>query len=223
MTTDQPTRTPGIRGEERIALVEALALGEETHEALASRFGRSVQAIHQFSARNSAEIATRRQALLGEVDAEAAHLWISDRVTRRAWRQKLIDDMEAALEDPDLDWRQRSRYNRDIAMLLRQVDEEKGELPTRVALQVESVPKMTYEIGGVDMASLLSEWHGNGSNPAPAPHGAEPDRLADPEPGKDENVRPFRAFPSPDSINTRLQGGNRGMPTDDGSPPEVTV
>ncbi len=87
----------------------------------------------QFESRNSAEIATRRQTLLGEVDAEAAHLWISDRVMRRAWRQKLIDDIEAALEDPDLDWRQRSRYNRDIAMLLRQVDEEKGELPTRVA------------------------------------------------------------------------------------------
>jgi hypothetical protein len=33
----------------------------------------------------------------------------------------MIEDMEAALADPDLDWRQRSRYNRDIAMLLHQV------------------------------------------------------------------------------------------------------
>ena len=98
MTTDQPTpRTPGIRGEERLALVEALALGKENHEALAARFSRTVQAIHQFSARNAAEVATTATDLLGEVDAEAAHLWISDRVTRRAWRQKMIEDLEAAL------------------------------------------------------------------------------------------------------------------------------
>jgi hypothetical protein len=70
---------------------------------------------------------------LAQVDAEAAHLWISDKVTRRAWRQKMIEDMEVALADPDLDWRQRSRYNPDIAMLLHQVDEEKGELPPRTS------------------------------------------------------------------------------------------
>ena len=74
-----------------------------------------------------------RQILLAQVDAEAAHLWISDKVTRRAWRQKMIEDMEVALADPDLDWRQRSRFNRDIAMLLHQVDEEKGELPPRTS------------------------------------------------------------------------------------------
>ena len=216
MTADQPSQTPHIRGEERLALIEDLALKDLTLPASAAKYNRHRQSIAQFSARNSAEIATRRQTLLGEVDAEAAHLWISDRVTRRAWRQKLIDDMEAALEDPELDWRQRSRYSRDIAMLLRQVDEEKGELPTRVALQVESVPKMTYEIGGVDMAGLLAEWHGAGRNPAPAPTDSERDGLTDPEPERDANVRPFRAFGSPDSINTRLSAS-------DGSPPAVAA
>ena len=48
----------------RLALVEALALGEKTHEALASDFGRTAQAVKQFSARNHGEIATRRQTLL---------------------------------------------------------------------------------------------------------------------------------------------------------------
>ena len=37
------------------------------------------------------------------------------------------------MADPDLDCRQRSRYIRDIAMLLHQVDEEKGELPPRTS------------------------------------------------------------------------------------------
>ena len=34
-------------------------------------------------------------------------------------------------------------------------------------------------------------------------------------------MRPFRAFPPPDSINTRLQGGSQRVPADDGSPAEV--
>ena len=101
--------------------------------AVAGREWKSVPAINQFSQRNAPEIATRRQVLLAQVDAEAAHLWISDKVTRRAWRQKMIEDMEVALADPDLDWRQRSLFNRDIAMLLHQVDEEKGELPPRTS------------------------------------------------------------------------------------------
>jgi hypothetical protein len=40
-----------IRGTQRIALVQDLVSGELTHEALAERYGRSLQAVHQFSAR----------------------------------------------------------------------------------------------------------------------------------------------------------------------------
>ena len=130
-------RAPMIRGEERLALVEALARQEKTHAVLADEFGRTPDAINQFSSRNAGEIATRRQILLGEVDAEGAHLWVSHKVLRRAWRQKLLEDIEARLADPDLDDRQRSRYNRDAAMLLRQVDEEKGDLPQRSHAEVE--------------------------------------------------------------------------------------
>ena len=44
------------------------------------------------------------------------------------------------MAEPDLDWRQRSRYTRDIAMLLHQVDEEKGELPPRTSkVEVKSL------------------------------------------------------------------------------------
>jgi hypothetical protein len=127
----QYPRAPNIRGEERLALVEDLAL-KKPHAELAEKYGKSVPAINQFSQRNAPEIATRRQVLLAQVDAEAAHLWISDKVTRRAWRQKMIEDMEVALADPDLDWRQRSRYNRDIAMLLHQGYADFGGLPNGV-------------------------------------------------------------------------------------------
>jgi hypothetical protein len=35
------------------------------------------------------------------------------------------------------------------------------------------------------------------------------------------STAPFRAFQPPDSINTRLTGSNRPVPTPDGAPPEV--
>jgi hypothetical protein len=101
-------RTPHIRGEERLALIENLALKGDTQAALADKYGRSHQAIKQFSARNSAEIAQRRQVLLGEVAGEASRMWVSDKKIRIAWRLKLIEDMDGYLADPEL-WRGRLR------------------------------------------------------------------------------------------------------------------
>ena len=66
-------------------------------------YSRGIDAIAQFSAQNAAEIAVRRQALLGEVDVEAAHLWISSKVIRIATRQKLAEDLERHLANDDLD------------------------------------------------------------------------------------------------------------------------
>jgi hypothetical protein len=130
-------------------------------QSLAVQFSRTVQAIHQFSARNSAEIATRRQVLLGEVDAEAAHLWVADKTTRIAWLQKLIEDLDSHLSDPDLDLRLRSRYTREVASMLKAVAEEKGELPTRVQLDSGSGPLVRSEIVGWDpdkwMAGVMVE------------------------------------------------------------------
>jgi hypothetical protein len=61
---------------------------------LADKYGRHVQAITQFSARSSAEIAHRRQVLQGELSAETAQLWITDKVTRAAWHQKLAEEFD---------------------------------------------------------------------------------------------------------------------------------
>jgi hypothetical protein len=126
-----------IRGEERHALVEDLALGDLTQADLATKFERHPQTIAQFSARNAAEIAGRRRALQGELATETDHLWVADKTARIAWRQKLAEDLDGYLSDPDLDRRLRVRYVREINSLLRNVAEEKGELPTRSHAEVE--------------------------------------------------------------------------------------
>jgi hypothetical protein len=63
--------TPDIRGQERVDLIEALALGAESHVQLAERFGRSPDAIHQFSSRNKAAIAIAEPQEVQQLDMAA--------------------------------------------------------------------------------------------------------------------------------------------------------
>ena len=95
MSTEQPERTPYIRGEERHALVEDLALARQTQAELAVKYGRSHQAVKQFSARNAAEITSRRRVLQGELATETDHLWVAGKTARIAWYQKLIEDLDS--------------------------------------------------------------------------------------------------------------------------------
>jgi hypothetical protein len=156
MTSETSERPPPIRGEDRLALVEDLALGKLTGAQLAEKWGRSHQAIKQFSARNSAEIASRRRVLLGEVDAEAAHAWVANKVARIDWYQKLIEDLEIRLADEDLDPRVRSRFTRDVAQLLRAVAEEKGELRTQIEL--DAGPRVISDVIGWDANKWAEEF-----------------------------------------------------------------
>lgn len=74
---------------------------------------------------------------------------MADKVTRIAFCQKLIEDLDGYLADPDpdLDLRLRHRYTPEVASMLRAVAEEKGELPTR-APQLRWIrnPPLTFPI-----------------------------------------------------------------------------
>jgi hypothetical protein len=141
-------------------------LRKEILAALADKWGRTHQTIKQFSARNSAEVASRRQVLLGEVDAEAAHLWVSDKTRRIACLQKWIEDLDTRLADEELDLRVRSRLTRDAAQLLRSVAEEKGEL--RSIVEVDSGPVLTRIVEGWNPTAWLQRL-GTEESSAPEP------------------------------------------------------
>ena len=167
-----------------------LALGELTHAEAATKYRRTLQAVHQFSARNHAEIATRRQALLGEVDIEAVHLWVSNKVIRIAHRQKLAEGLERYLADDDLDPKLIVRLTREYNALLRAVAEEKGEL--RSTVELESAP-LTHIVEGWNpdrwMQQLLERAGETAAEPyvseARAPESAPvPEPAAEPEPEK---------------------------------------
>ena len=50
-----------LRGRFKRVLIVDLAAGDQTYEDLAPRYGRSLQAVKEFSARNVAEIEGRRR------------------------------------------------------------------------------------------------------------------------------------------------------------------
>ena len=163
------------------------------------KFSRSLQTIRQFSARNKAEIAGRRRVLQGELASETSHLWMADGVTKIAWYEKLAEDLDGYLADPDLDLRVRHRYTLAVATLLHKAAELLGQLPTR-SVAIESAPTLRSEIVGFDAERWQAEmmvkrgWvppsdedprrsdngdRATSSEPAPSPTPApEPDRTA---------------------------------------------
>jgi hypothetical protein len=55
-----------------------------THEQLAEKYGRSLQAINQFSARNADEIRSAKQPLVASADDEYAGIAIAKKLNRIA-------------------------------------------------------------------------------------------------------------------------------------------
>jgi hypothetical protein len=82
---------------------------------------------------------------------ETANRGIADKTARIAWYQKLIEDLDGYLADPDLDLRLRSRYTREVASMLKAVAEEKGELPTRSTIELESGPTLFHSVEGDEL------------------------------------------------------------------------
>lgn len=91
------SETPDIRGVLRAELIRDLALGAETHEQLAEKYGRVTQAISNFSARNKDEIRRAKQAQSDEYQS----LGYAEKNERIALRERLIADLVERLESPE--------------------------------------------------------------------------------------------------------------------------
>jgi hypothetical protein len=132
--------------------------------------------------------------LQGELASETTHLWVADKVTRIAWYQKLIEDLDSYLADPELDLRLRHRYTNDVASMLKAVAEEKGELPTRVQLDSGSGALRTEVVGWNPdrwAQQLLDRAGETSAEPYTPAAAAEPDgRGTTPEPPPSSGYRP---------------------------------
>jgi hypothetical protein len=146
MADGQPIRTPHIRGQERADLVDDLAQGDLLHEQLAAKYGRTLQTIREFSARNHAEIQGRRRELHGALAEESTHRWVADKGKLSDRYQDMIDELTAELQDTE-DLRLKSRLARDIAPLLHAVGDLHGLFPMRSRVDLDV--KTPFRLGDV--------------------------------------------------------------------------
>jgi hypothetical protein len=139
--------TPDIRGTLRAELVRDLALGDLTHEQLAEKYERHPQAITNFSSRNKDEIRRAKQVQADEYQG----LSYAGKWERVAFREQLLLDIEARLDDPGLSDTQRNRYSVTADKLLHSIAEERGQLYARSALEV-SMTGNPFE--GIDAVAI---------------------------------------------------------------------
>ena len=159
-TSDGRQPAPPIRGEERAGLVNDLALKELSHEQLAVKYERSLDAIRRFSCRNSAEIAGRRAVLDGTANGEATHLWTADKNRVRERLQDVADGQWARLEDPELDDRLRIRLEREHRATLHELNEMGGFLTQRSQVEVSGAGGLEALLSS-DVIAVDSDgkWH----------------------------------------------------------------
>jgi hypothetical protein len=139
----------GLRGQDRIDLLNDLALGELSHQRIADKYGRVLQTIREWSARNHAEIAGRRREMNGELASDLVHVRTASKARCVEIRDKVIAETEAELENPKLTQGMLVRLTRTLDMLLLHQAEELGQLPTR------AIPTENY--GGLKLGGTLIE------------------------------------------------------------------
>ena len=108
-------------------------MGTETHERLAERYGRSLQAVRQFSARNADEINAAKQ----EMSREDIEPWGCVKRDRLAVYSQQLVEVDERLQSGDLTPGQEVRFRALLLKALHQLAEEKGELPSRQQLEID--------------------------------------------------------------------------------------
>ena len=127
---------------DRRSLQRDLAAAEATRAALARKYGVTRGYITQFANQYSREIA----AIRADIDNEFAGLWIADKENRIVAYQQ-----EYALAASD----GRAAHHEWIktrALILRQVAEELGQLPTRATTAI--IVPVVHVVEGVDLDAL---------------------------------------------------------------------
>lgn len=126
-------------------LMRELAIGEKTQAVLAEEYGVSQPAISIFGSRHREAI----EAIRTRMDDEFAGLWIANKANRLIAYQsdvEMIEDLNA--KTPDSEWT-RIRHR-----ALRNVAEEMGHLPPRVAIVNNNQARIDYHVSGINLEAL---------------------------------------------------------------------
>ena len=114
---------------------------------------------------------------------EYAGVAIAKKWYRVADADQDLAHIEERLRDPNLTDTQRKGYLNLESKLRREVAEERGELPSRIAIESDK-PLLTYEIRGINMDKVFAP-SATGMprhSSSPVPDQSEPERSPAPEP-----------------------------------------
>lgn len=143
------------RGRRYVQLITDLAMGEWSLETLSQTTGVSLKDLRAFEEEHANDISEVAQALSGQMQREAAGLWITKKQFRIAELQQMYEMNQDALEDIEamdakraaIGW---SRARKDLFKtqmdLLRQVADELGAFPQRQAQVARTGTTVHYVI-----------------------------------------------------------------------------
>jgi hypothetical protein len=155
----------------RIGLIRDLAEGKLSPAKLAEKYGASREGVRDFAKRHKDDIEHAKANL----EDKMLGLWVADKAKRVAEYQydieltneQLVAALEGRLEVSTTDadgvttWERVEDLSDVIGRLLRgkhralrSVAEERGELPSRIALHMEDAAKVHHVIEGVDFDKL---------------------------------------------------------------------
>lgn len=143
----RPSRSKLERGHIKQTLIDELAAQNKTQTRLAEENGVVPSSISEFATRHRHEIEARR-ADMGNV---FFGLWVIDKARRLAEYQQDIEDIDAVLEQMGLPAPDLIRVKQ---LLLKNVADEMGQLPAKVAVQVNTENDYRYEVVGVEIEEM---------------------------------------------------------------------
>jgi hypothetical protein len=134
-----------------------LAKGESP-AAIARHFGRSPSTLYNQAQREKEQIALLRETVLEGAAALAAVNWINNVARSTEVFESDADRLHELSYDPSLSPRDVERYLKTATHIATRAHELNAMLPQRVQAQVEQVGTLTYEMPGIDLASVARGW-----------------------------------------------------------------
>lgn len=135
------------KGQVRRRLIAELAAEEMTRADLARKYDVSGAAITLFAGRHQEQI----DACKLRAEDEFAAIAVASKVNRVAIYDQMISDMEDAMIAAGV---VSSKRARTIAVLLKNVAEEMGQLPSRSVTHIQG-QTIHYTVEGVDLGDIL--------------------------------------------------------------------
>jgi hypothetical protein len=140
--------------------------------------------VHQFNARNKAEIASVRETAANGLANELAWMWGADRGQKLGELMRIYADVQERLQGSSLTDAAWIKCQNLSLKLIHDMNEMTGQLPTRTTVEVSPVPTFRTEVVGWDIERWLDRSDDGRGSTNSEPASPEPAPSPTPEPAR---------------------------------------